>query len=188
MNPSPPPLAASTPPPRPSAAPPPVAQLAIAATPAPVFSAPTSTPATFGSTHRRARSFARPFASYGAFIGAALAAVVFHLLTPGEDTMTEGLGRLARGNLTVDHIRGALVGLIGGLLIGSALVAIVGRSLPSIAIGCFLLIAGAVLGAVRQSGEGELPIMLLLAAAYSGLIAGAALGGMLGAVVDLARK
>jgi hypothetical protein len=142
----------------------------------------------FGSTHRRPRSFARPFASYGAFIGAVLTAVVFHLLMPGEDTMTEGLARLARGRLTVDYVRGAVVGLIGGLLIGSALVAIVGRSLPSIAIGCFLLIAGAVLGAMRQSGEGELPIMLLLAVAYGGLIAGAVLGGVLGAAVDLARK
>jgi hypothetical protein len=90
--------------------------------------------------------------------------------------------------MTVDHVRGALVGMIGGLLIGSVVVAIVGRSVPSIVVGCVLVIAGAVFGTVRQSGEGELPIMLLLVAAYGGVIAGAALGVMLGAVVDLARK
>jgi hypothetical protein len=184
----PPPKASPAQPARPSATPPPVAQLPPPANAALAFAEPTSTIPAFGSTFRRSRSFARPFASYGAFIGAALAAIVLHLLAPGEDAMTEGLARLARGRLTVEHIRGGVVGLIGGLLIGAALVAVVGRSLPSIAVGCFLLIAGAVLGAVRQSFEGELPIMLLLAASFGGVIVGAVLGAMVGAGVDLVRK
>jgi hypothetical protein len=117
-----------------------------------------------------------------------LAATVLFLIAPGEDAITESLARLGRGKLTVEHIRGAVVGLIGGLLIGSAVVAIAGRWLQSIAVACLLVIAGAVLGAIRQSGEGELPIMLLLAAAYGGVIVGAAIGAMVGAMVDLARK
>jgi hypothetical protein len=121
-------------------------------------------------------------------IGAALGVTLFALLGPSEETMAEALGRLARGKLTVDHVGGALVGLIGGLLIGSALVAIVGRSLPSVAAGCSLLIAGAVFGAVRQSSAGELSVMLLLGAAYAGVIAGAVLGALLGAVVGLSGE
>jgi hypothetical protein len=153
-----------------------------------VFPEPAATPDGSGSTYRRGRSFARPFAGYGALIGAALAAVAFYLLMPAEDSMTEAFSRLARGKLTVEHIRGALVGMIGGLLIGSALVAVVGRSVPSIAVGGFLLILGGVLGAIRQSGEGELPIMLILVAAYCGVLVGAALGGFIGMVVDIGRR
>jgi hypothetical protein len=153
-----------------------------------VFPEPPAAPTAGGSTYRRERSFSRPFAAYGALIGAALVVTAFYVLAPGEDSTTEGLSRLARGRLTVEHIRGAIVGMIGGLLIGSALVAVVGRSVPSIAVGCFLLILGGVLGAVRQSGEGELSIMLLLAAAYGGVMVGAALGGLVGALVDLSRN
>jgi hypothetical protein len=187
MNPAPYSPTASTPPPRPSQ-PAPVAQVAPAANAGLVFAQPIASPIPRASAYRPPRSFARPFASYGALLGAALAATTLFLLAPSEDAITEGLARLARGKLTVEHIRGAVVGLIGGLLIGSAVVAIVGRSLQSITVGCLLLIAGAVLGAIRQSSEGELTIMLLLAAAYTGVIAGAALGGLIGAMVDLARK
>src|SRR5262249_22163613 len=153
-----------------------------------VFAQPIASPAPRASAYGRSRSFARPFASYGALIGAALAATILYLLAPSEEAITEGLAKLARGKLTVEHVRGAGVGLIGCLLIGPAVVAIVGRSLQSITVGCLLLIAGAVLGAIRQSGEGELTIMHLLAAAYAGVIVGAALGGLVGAMVDLARK
>ena len=187
MHPAPQPATASTPPPRPSRAAP-VAQLVPPASAGLVFAEPGPTPAAPGSAYRRSRSFARPFASYGALVAAVLAATLFFLFAPSQDAITQGLARLARGKLTVEHIRGAVVGLIGGLLIGSAVVAIVGRSLQSIAVGCLLIIAGAVLGAIRQSGEGELPIVVLLAAAYAGMIAGAALGGMIGAILDLRRK
>jgi hypothetical protein len=106
---------------------------------------------------------------------------------PSEEALADGLGRLARGNVTVDHVRGALVGLVGGLLIGCALVGVVGRGLTPIAVACSLVLVGAVFGAVRKSGAGELPAFLLLGAALGGLVAGAAVGALLGAVVGLAR-
>ena len=166
----------------------PIAQNAPVANVELEFAGPTAGSSPAPSWPRRPRSLARPLASYGALIGAALGVTLFVLLGPSEETITEGLGRLARGKLTIDHVRGALVGLIGGLLIGSALVAIVGRSLPSVAIGCLMVIAGAVFGTVRQSAAGELPPMLLLVAAYGGLIVGAALGALLGAVVGMSSE
>jgi hypothetical protein len=186
-NPVPPPPAPTPPPPRPITSAP-VAKLAPPSDARLVFAEPSASPVPFSSPYSRPRSFTRPFATYGAFIGAAVAATAFFFLAPAEDTLTEGLARLVRGKLTVEHIRGAVVGLIGGLMIGSAVVAFVGRSLQSVAVGCVLIIAGLVLGAIRQSGEGELPIMLLLAAAYAGVILGAALGATVGAMLDLARK
>jgi hypothetical protein len=169
-------------------APAPVAQLAPPANVELVFAEPAAGSPVATFLPRRRRSLARPLASYGAMIGAALGVTLFVLLGPSEETISEGLGRVARGKLTIDHVRGALVGLIGGLLIGSALVAVVGRSLPSVAVGCLLMIAGAAFGAFRQSGAGELSPMLLLAAAYAGLIVGAALGALLGAVVGMSSE
>jgi hypothetical protein len=106
---------------------------------------------------------------------------------PSEGALADGMGRLARGNVTVDHVRGALVGLIGGLLIGCALVGVVGRGLTPVMVACSLVLGGAVFGAVRKSAEGELPSFLLLGAALAGLAVGAALGALLGAVVRLGR-
>jgi hypothetical protein len=110
------------------------------------------------------------------------------LLGPNDDRINEILGRLARGKVTVDHVRGCLVGLIGGILVGAAVLAIAGRSLAAVVVACLLMIGGAVFGAVRQAGESELPMFLLLAAATAGVAVGAALGGLLGAVVGLARE
>ena len=87
----------------------------------------------------------------------------------------------------MDHIRGGLAGLIGGLLLGCAVVAIVGRALPSVVAACMLVIAGAVFGALRQSAEGELSFSLLLAGAFCGIVVGAALGGLIGMFVNLAH-
>ena len=109
------------------------------------------------------------------------------LLGPSDEKINEALRRLARGKITIDHVRGGLVGLIGGLLIGSAVVAVVGRSLSSVMVGCIVVIAGVVFGVIRQAAESELPSFLLLAAATAGVAAGAALGGLLGVVVSFTR-
>jgi hypothetical protein len=137
---------------------------------------------------RKGRSLSRQLASYGALVGAALGVALLVLLGPSDEKISEALGRLARDKVTVDHVRGALIGLIGGLLLGAAVVAVVGRSLPSVVVASLLMIAGAVFGAVRQAAESELPVFLLLAAAVCGVVLGAALGGLLGAVAGLARE
>src|SRR5262249_35150514 len=106
-NPAPTPLAVTTPPPPRPITPAPIAKLAPPSNPGLVFTEPSASPAPVSSPYRRSRSFTRPFASYGALIGAALAATAVFLLAPTEDALTEGFARLARGKLSVEHIRGA---------------------------------------------------------------------------------
>jgi len=172
--------------PPPSRSPAPVAQLVPPADAELAFSA--SAPALGGATARRGRPLTRQLASYGALVCAAASVALLMLLGPSDDKIEDALGRLARGKITVDHVRGGLVGLIGGLLVGSAIVAVVGRSLSSVMVGCLVVLVGVVFGVIRQASAGEVPVFLLLAAAFGGVILGAVLGGLLGAVAGLARE
>src|SRR5262249_57212057 len=130
---------------------------AVVARPAPVanaglvFDDPALPPGSATLAPRRGGSLPRQLASWGALIGAALAVALLVLLGPSDATVSDALGRLARGKVTVDHIRGALLGLIGGLLIGCAVVAVAGRCLPAVVVACIFVIGGATAGAVRQA-------------------------------------
>jgi len=169
----------------PTRTPAPVAQLAPQADVSLVFPEPETTTA---RPSARVPSLPRRLASYGAVLGAVLGVTLFLLIGPSDEKIGEAIGRMARGKITADHVRGALVGLISGVLVGSAVIAVVGRSLHSVVVGCLLVIAGTVFGTIRQAADGQLPPFLLAGAAVCGVVVGAALGGLIGAIASLSRS
>jgi hypothetical protein len=144
--------------------------------------------ATPGSRNGKHRSLAQPIATYAAILGAVAGAAVLARFGPSDEAATRVLGRLARGSLTVEHLRGAIIGLVGGLLIGSAIVGLAGRTWTSAFAILLLAVGGAIYGAIRSAGEVELTWFLLLGGAVCGTIAGVVVGALLGWMIDLTRR
>jgi hypothetical protein len=132
-------------------------------------------------------SMARLLATSAAILGAITGAGLLAHIEPSEDMVMEFIGRHARGSLTAEHLTGALIGLIAGLLLGWAVIGLVGRSRTS-AVGAVLLtVSGVAYGATRKAAEGELSWFLVLSGAFLGAALAAGVGALLGAVFDLMR-
>jgi hypothetical protein len=132
-------------------------------------------------------SLSRSLATYAGMLGAVAGAGLVTLVGPSEDALTEVLSRGARGNLTAEHLRGALIGFVAGLLFGCALMGLVGRYRTSVSAAMLLTVGGTAYGAIRQAAEGELSWFLVLGGAFLGGLLAAGLGALAGALVDLLR-
>lgn len=132
-------------------------------------------------------SLTRRLATYAAIVGSIAGACVVVQIGPSEEGAAEVLSRVARGDLTVERLKGALIGLIAGLLMGSAVFGLVGRSRAS-ALGAILLtVSGGAYGAVRKGADGELSWFLVLGGTFLGAVLSAGLGALMGALFDLMR-
>jgi hypothetical protein len=132
-------------------------------------------------------SLPRTLASYAALAGAIAGACIMIQIGPSEDAVTELLGRVARGDMTVERLKGALIGLIAGLLIGCAVSGLVGRTRTT-ALGAVLLAAaGGVYGGIRTGAEGELSWFLIVSGSFLGAALAAVVGALVGTLLDLLR-
>jgi hypothetical protein len=138
-------------------------------------------------TRRRRRSSpVKNWATHGALAGALTGVLLVIFLPPPEAAIIEALHK-GMPKLEPDRIRGAVVGLVGGLLVGMAVLGVVGRSIESFGAVLVLLIAGAVYGGYRQADALEMAWPLLLAGTLGGVLVGALLGLLVGGIIAAAR-
>jgi hypothetical protein len=135
---------------------------------------------------RRRSSPLKTWATHGALVGALAGVLLMIFLPPPEAAIIEALHK-GLPKLDPDRIRGAVVGLVGGLLVGMAVLAVVGWSIESFCAVVVLLIGGAVYGGYRQADPLETVWPLLLAGTALGVLVGALLGLMVGGIIAAAR-
>jgi hypothetical protein len=135
---------------------------------------------------RRRSSPVKSWATHGALVGALAGVLLVIFLPPPEATIIDALHK-GMPKLEPDRIRGSVVGLVGGLLIGLAVLGVVGRSIESFCALLVLLIAGAVYGGYRQAEPFEMAWPLLLAGTLGGVLVGALIGLMVGGIIAATR-